>query len=44
MRTARRVQKRVEMIFGRVVKISEITEDQVDLAQLGCYGYERFGN
>jgi hypothetical protein len=31
---ARRVQKRVEMIFGRVVKISEITEDQVDLLNL----------
>ena len=31
---ARRVQKRVEMIFGRIVKISEITEDQVDLLNL----------
>lgn len=31
---ARRIQKRVEMIFGRPMKISEITEDQVDLLQL----------
>lgn len=31
---ARKVLKRVEMIFGRPVKISEITEDQVSLLQL----------
>ena len=31
---ARRIQKRVEMIFGRPMKISEITEDQVDLLNL----------
>ena len=31
---ARRIQKRVEMIFGRQIKISEITEDQVDLLNL----------
>ena len=31
---ARRIMKRVEMIFGRPVKLSEITEDQVDLYQL----------
>ena len=31
---AARIQKRVEMIFGRPMKISEITEDQVDLLQL----------
>lgn len=31
---ARRVLKRVEMIFGRPVRISEITEDQVDLLNL----------
>lgn len=31
---AARIQKRVEMIFGRSTKISEITEDQVDLLQL----------
>ncbi len=31
---ARRVMKRVEMIFGRSVRISEITEDQVDLLNL----------
>lgn len=31
---ARRILKRVEMIFGRPVKISEITEDQVDLLNL----------
>lgn len=30
----RRIQKRVEMIFGRQIKISEITEDQVDLLNL----------
>ena len=30
----RRIQKRVEMIFGRPMKISEITEDQVDLLNL----------
>jgi hypothetical protein len=31
---AARIQKRVEMIFGRPIKLSEITEDQVDLMQL----------
>ena len=31
---ARRVQKRVEMIFGKPVKLSEITEDQVELFNL----------
>ena len=31
---ARRIQKRVEMIFGRRMKLSEITEDQVDLFNL----------
>ena len=31
---ARRILKRVEMIFGHPMKISEITEDQVDLLQL----------
>ena len=31
---ARRIQKRVEMIFGRQIKLSEITEDQVDLFNL----------
>lgn len=31
---ATRVLKRVEMIFGRQMKLSEITEDQKDLFQL----------
>ena len=31
---ARRIAKRVEMIFGRPMKISEITEDQTDLLNL----------
>jgi hypothetical protein len=31
---AARIQKRVEIIFGRPIKLSEITEDQVDLLQL----------
>ena len=31
---ARRILKRVEMIFGHPMKISEITEDKVDLLQL----------
>lgn len=31
---ARRIQKRVEMIFGRQMRLSEITEDQVDLFNL----------
>ena len=31
---AARIQKRVEMIFGRPIKLSEITEDQVDLMHL----------
>lgn len=31
---ARRILKRVEMVFGRPMKLSEITEDQVDLFQL----------
>ena len=31
---ARRILKRVEMIFGRPMKLSEITEDQVDLMNL----------
>jgi hypothetical protein len=31
---ARRIQKRVEMIFGRQIRLSEITEDQVDLFNL----------
>lgn len=31
---ARRIMKRVEMIFGQAKKISEITEDQVDLLNL----------
>ena len=31
---AARIQKRVEMIFGRPIKLSEITEDQVDLLYL----------
>jgi hypothetical protein len=29
-----RILKRVEMIFGRPIKLSEITEDQVDLYSL----------
>ena len=32
---AKRIMKRVEMIFGHPMKISEITEDQVDLLNLG---------
>ena len=31
---AQRILKKVEMIFGRQVKLSEITEDQVDLFNL----------
>ena len=31
---AKRIMKRVEMIFGHPMKLSEITEDQVDLFQL----------
>jgi hypothetical protein len=31
---ARRILKRAEMIFGRPIKLSEITEDQVDLYHL----------
>ena len=31
---ARRIMKRIEMIFGRQMKLSEITEDQVDLFNL----------
>lgn len=31
---AKRIMKRVEMIFGRSIKLSEITEDQVELMQL----------
>lgn len=31
---AKRIMKRVEMIFGHPMKISEISEDQVDLLQL----------
>ena len=31
---AKRIIKRVEMIFGRPIKLSEITEDQVDLFNL----------
>ena len=31
---AKRILKRVEMIFGRPIKLSEITEDQVDLFNL----------
>jgi len=31
---AKRIGKRVEMIFGRPIKLSEITEDQVDLFYL----------
>ena len=31
---ARRILKRVEMIFGRPMKLSEITEDQTDLLNL----------
>jgi hypothetical protein len=31
---AARIQKRVEIIFGRPIKLSEITEDQVDLLHL----------
>jgi hypothetical protein len=31
---ARRILKRVEMIFGKPMKISEISEDQVELLQL----------
>lgn len=31
---ARRILKRVEMIFGRATKLSEITEDQVELLNL----------
>lgn len=31
---AKRIMKRVEMIFGRAMKLSEITEDQVELMQL----------
>ena len=31
---ARRILKRVEMIFGKPMKLSEITEDQKDLFNL----------
>ena len=31
---AEKILKKVEMIFGRKLKLSEITEDQVDLMQL----------
>ena len=31
---AKRIGKRIEMIFGRPMKLSEITEDQVDLFYL----------
>lgn len=31
---AQRILKKVEMIFGRPIKLSEITEDQVDLFNL----------
>ena len=31
---ADKILKKVEMIFGRKLKLSEITEDQVDLMQL----------
>ena len=31
---AQRILKKVEMIFGRQIKLSEITEDQVDLFNL----------
>ena len=31
---AKRIMKRIEMIFGRQMKLSEITEDQTDLMQL----------
>ena len=31
---AERILKKVEMIFGRKIKLSEITEDQVDLFNL----------
>lgn len=31
---AQRILKKVEMIFGRPIKLSEITEDQIDLYQL----------
>ena len=31
---AKRIMKRVEMIFGHPMKISEISEDQVDLLNL----------
>lgn len=31
---ARRIMKRIEMIFGRQMKLSEITEDQTDLYNL----------
>lgn len=33
---AARVLKKVEMIFGRKMKLSEITEDQKDLFELVC--------
>lgn len=31
---AKRIMKRIEMVFGRVTKLSEITEDQTDLYNL----------
>lgn len=31
---ANRISKKIEMIFGRKIKLSEITEDQVELGQL----------
>ena len=31
---AKTILKKVEMIFGRTMKLSEITEDQVDLFNL----------
>ena len=33
-KNAEKILKKVEMIFGRKLKLSEITEDQVDLMQL----------
>lgn len=41
---ARRALKRVEVIFGRPIKLSEITEDQVDLFNLAVLEMEDLFN
>lgn len=40
-RTLREMNKKIELVFGRKIKLSEVTEDQVDLLNLAVMDLEK---